>query len=143
MTRIDFYILQTAADKQAGFGLLCRLLDKALKRGHQALVALNSDQELQALEHALLHHRPELFLPFRSSSDKDNAEPIILDTTGQSSHHDLLFCLKDELPENFSQYQRVIEIVTQDEQTLLSSRRHWSFLKERGYPIQHHRLHST
>ncbi|MDO3386300.1 DNA polymerase III subunit chi [Gilvimarinus sp. SDUM040013] len=139
MTRIDFYVLQ-ASEPQARYPLACRLLDKAIKGGHQVVVALNSDEQQSALEHALLNHRPESFLPFRSSDQEDCAEPIILDCKNLSQQHDLLLCLGHELPENFSQYQRLIEIVTQDEATLGSTRHHWAFFKERGYPVHHHTL---
>ncbi|MDO6746060.1 DNA polymerase III subunit chi [Gilvimarinus sp. 1_MG-2023] len=137
MTRIDFYVLQSN-DTQTRFEFACRLLDKAVKGDHQSVVALNSSQDQSTLEHTLLHFRPETYLPFRSHSDKDSAEPIILDTSGQGPYHDILICLKDELPENFSQYQRVIEIVTQDAHTLKSTRAHWAFFKDRGYPVHHH-----
>lgn len=139
MTRVDFYVLQ-AATAQARYALACRLLDKAIKGQHQIVVALDSAEQQQQVEHELLNFRPETYLPFRSSTDEDCGEPIVLDTQADNSHHDILLCLSQKLPDNFSQYQRVIEIVTQDEPALSSTREHWAFFKDRGYPVHHHAL---
>lgn len=140
MTRVDFYVSQ-AMDRPSRFELVCRLLERAIKRKHHVVIALDHEDDAKELANALETYRPELYLPYRYSNEPDQKEPIVLDGENLcKDQHDLLICLTAQLPENFSQYQRFIEVVIQEESVLNYTRAHWSFFKERGYPVHHHQL---
>jgi DNA polymerase-3 subunit chi len=49
-----------------------------------------------------------------------------------------LINLSSTIPAYFAQFERVIELVTEDNKQ--SAREHYSFYKERGYPLHHHTL---
>ena len=50
-------------------------------------------------------------------------------------HRQLLINLAAEVPDFFAQFDRVIELVTDDNRQ--SARGHYSYYKERGYPLEH------
>lgn len=140
MTRIDFYVLQTASESER-WQFARRLIEKALGQSHQLLVCADSEQQQHSLEDALLSQQPEVYIPFRSIEAQDHGQPVVL-TSGDdcAAQHDILINLGETLPPYFSRFQRMIEIVIQDEQILQQTRLHWSHLKDRGYPIHHHKM---
>ena len=55
-------------------------------------------------------------------------------------HNDLLINLQLEIPAFFSRFQRVAEVVTQDEGSLNALRQSWQFYRDRGYQLERHDL---
>jgi DNA polymerase-3 subunit chi len=47
----------------------------------------------------------------------------------------LLINLSASVPNYFAQFERVIELVTEDNKA--QARAHYSYYKERGYPLKH------
>ncbi|WP_111640668.1 DNA polymerase III subunit chi [Marinimicrobium alkaliphilum] len=142
MTHIDFYILpESSRDAREQFA--CRLVEKAASLGRQVLVAVDTEDQARTLDDALWCFRPESFLPHRLITDSDAPEARIEITwNGQPSgeHHDVLVNLSDEVPEYFSRFQRLSEVVVQDETVLAATRRHYGFYQQRGYPIEHRKI---
>jgi DNA polymerase-3 subunit chi len=54
----------------------------------------------------------------------------------------ILVNLADDVPDGFEQFQRVIEIVSTDEQDRNLARMRWRHYTERGYTITRHDLKS-
>jgi DNA polymerase-3 subunit chi len=52
-------------------------------------------------------------------------------------HHDVIINLSPELPAFFSRFERLVEVVVQNDDVLDYTRQHFRFLKDRGYPIEH------
>jgi len=55
-------------------------------------------------------------------------------------HHDVLINLSSPQPNFFSRFQRVLEVVIQDEAILSQTRQHYKFYKERGYQVTYRDL---
>ncbi|WP_020209373.1 DNA polymerase III subunit chi [Gilvimarinus chinensis] len=141
MTRIDFYVLKTASHESERWQFAARLMEKAILQKHQLLVVVDTPDQRQALEDVLLTFKPESYLPFRRVEEADLQQPAIIscgEDAGQQ--HDILINLSSTLPAFFSRFQRVIEVVIQQQDVLEYTREHWAYLKERGYPIHHHPL---
>jgi DNA polymerase-3 subunit chi len=63
--------------------------------------------------------------------------PVLLATSGEGlAHHDVLLNLGDEWPPFFSSFERLLEIVTVDEEDKQKARGRFSFYRQRGYAIQ-------
>jgi DNA polymerase-3 subunit chi len=56
------------------------------------------------------------------------------------SHDEVLLNLRDEWPPAFSRFQRLIEIVSQNDADRLSARARFKFYRDRGYDIRTHDL---
>lgn len=140
MTHIDFYILpDTSAEARWQFA--CRLIEKAHGLGRELLVAVDSLAEARQLDELLWHFKPESFVPHRLlDSDMPPAPVEITADTNCGQHHDVLINLSSRVPEHFSRFERLSEVVIQDPEVLKNTREHFSFYKTRGYPIQHRKI---
>ena len=137
MTQIDFYFhvenkLQTA----------CTLSAKAYARGMKVL-AYCADAEASQKFSRMLWTAPAIsFIPHCMPADPLAAvTPVIVDHDGSSLMHDqVLINLRAEWPPFFSRFQRLIEIVSLDEEDRGHARARFKFYRDRGYAIQTHDL---
>jgi len=162
MTRIDFYVLpeETAIVR---LHYACRLAEKAFHHGHHIVIAVDDEAQAQNLSDYLWSFKPESFLPHQlqdlhqaedtsvnegaSNSSSHSAiaaiSPIIVSWDKDiDDYHDILINLSQTIHESFSRFQRVMEIVVQEEACLASTRSHFQFYRERGYPLKSHTIES-
>lgn len=139
MTRVDFYVLRSPAPADR-LPVAVRLAEKALQQGLRVFINAADETQARALDEALWAARPESFLP-HGPAGSDDAELIAIGC-GQDpgDHGDLLINLELAVPGFFSRFQRVAEVVTQDEASLAALRASWLFYRERGYELNKHDL---
>ena len=137
MTQIDFYFhvedkLQTA----------CKLSAKAVAGGLRVF-AVCPDEETRYKLDRLLWTTPAIsFVPHCGPEHTLAAvTPVIVDHSATNLVHDqVLLNLKLELPEFFSRFQRLIEVVSIDEDDRRAARERYKFYRDRGYDIRTHDL---
>jgi DNA polymerase-3 subunit chi len=137
MTQIDFYFHVEDKLKTA-----CKLSAKAFASGLRVL-AFCPNQETGRKFDRMLWTTPALsFVPHCGPEHPLAAvTPVIIDHDGTNPAHDqLLLNLRPELPEFFSRFQRLIEIVTIDEDDRHAARDRYKFYRDRGYDIRTHDL---
>ncbi len=144
MTRVDFYILQEKGS-EARLRFACRLIEKARKQGNQLFVAVANQEEAKKLDHLLWHQAPESFIPHAILNEGEQSPAVQAPTLigyGEScaDHHDTLINLSEHIPAFFSQFQRLSEIVVQDEEVLDRTRSNWKYYRDRGYPLHRHAI---
>ena len=133
MTRIDFY--RYAEDK---LHFACRLAAKAYEKPTRLVVYSPDRGVLARFDQLLWTVQPLKFIPHCMAGATAAPEtPVILAGEGDEfPHHDVLLNLGDAEPPNFATFERVLEIVTTDEQDKERARGRYSFYKKRGYDIQ-------
>ena len=139
MTQSDFYLLkeQTIEDQWL---FACRLVDQLVtKEGRQVLVQLDDRQQAAAFDDLLWTYRADSFVPHALLDAQDapiDCQVSIgwLDDPGHQ--HDVLINLSQVLPNFFSRFQRLCEVVVQHDLVLEYTRNHFRFLKDRGYPLK-------
>jgi len=134
MTRIDFYF--NAPDKLA---VAARLAQKAYAAKTRLLIFSRDGQAISALDRKLWEVPATGFLPHCRAGDPQAAETPVLLTSDPEAlpHHDVLLNLDDERPANFSRFERVLEIVSRDDEEDRSrARARFKFYKDRGYEIK-------
>jgi DNA polymerase-3 subunit chi len=137
MTQIDFYFHVEDRLKTA-----CTLSAKAYARGLRVL-AYCSDHDAGRKFSRLLWSTPATgFVPHCAADDKLAAvTPVIVDCEGANPPHDeVLMNLRDELPAFFSRFQRLVEIVSIDEEDRRLARERFKYYRDRGYDIRSHDL---
>ena len=137
MTQIDFYA--GAEDKLA---TACRLCAKALATKVRVLVLTPDAATSEKLSRLLWSQPQTSFVPHCTSADPLAAvTPVIIAHGAEEPVHDeLLLNLRADLPQSFSRFQRVIEIVGNDEDDRQSARGRFRHYRDRGYPIKTHDL---
>lgn len=141
MTEVDFYVLES--DSQAArWSFACRLAEKAVRQGNKVMIATENEAASRELDQLLWSFRPESFVPHIVLGDGDSGSvPVVISHDGDDvQHHDVLVNIRASLPQQFSRFKRLAEIVVQDETVLQATRTNYAFYKERGYPIKTHKL---
>lgn len=136
MTRIDFH--SNVPDKVA---YACRLTRKARAANCKVVIYSTDRQILAALDEALWTFSEDDFLPHVMAGDAHTAQtPVILtdDTSAELPHHQVLVNLSAATPEHFARFERLLEVVSSDEQDRLAGRERYRFYQQRGYSLTHH-----
>lgn len=137
MTRIDFY--QLNPERHRVDRVVCQLCQKAYENAQKTLLLTQNPEQSAHLDKQLWVFSDDSFVPHDIEPTSDFETPILIqETTPEDCERQLLINLSDKIPDNFAQYERIIELVTEDNKQ--QARKHYSFYKERGYPLNHHNL---
>lgn len=143
MTRIDFYLLPQDS-RQALFQFACRLTEKAWQRGHRVYLHAESAADAEQLQQQLWKFRPASFIPHHLAPAAEADQAIERVSIGHgdapAGHDDLMINLSRQIPDYFSRFQRVSELVPADPDSRQHSREHFRFYRDRGYPLHTHEL---
>ena len=134
MTRIDFY--QLDPERHRFDQVVCRLCQKAWEKRQPTLLLTQNQEQSQQLDHRLWTFVDDSFVPHDCEDDRDYVTPILIhDNPDPAGDRKLLINLSESVPSWFAQFERVIELVTEDNRP--QARKHYSYYKERGYPLNH------
>jgi DNA polymerase-3 subunit chi len=135
MTRIDFHF--NTPDK---LGYTCRLVRKAYRAGKRMLVYSDQPEQLAELDRALWSFSAHDFIPHVMAGDPLAPEtPVVLSSSDPvEADHDLMINLGSSLPPGYARFDRLIELVSTDEQDRAHGRNRLVFYRARGYPIETH-----
>lgn len=146
MTRVDFYILPDESSEQRHL-FACRIAEKAFKLGHSIYIHSDDQKQAKALDELLWCWRASSFIPHQIESTDTAAngqDSINIGCDqGQGSSapiNGVLINLSHQVPEFFSRFERVTEIVVQSPAVTESTRSNYRFYRDRGYPLESHDL---
>lgn len=122
--------------------MACALSAKACARGMRVLAYCADAEAGRKFSRLLWTAQPVSFVPHCTPGDPLAAmTPVIVDHEGAEPVHDeVLINLRPEWPPFFSRFQRLIEIVSLDEDDRSQARARFKFYRDRGYAIQNHDL---
>jgi len=140
MTKVDFY---TGTPDR--LRTVCQLSHKAMQNGLRTVISAPDPATTDALDKLLWHYPATAFIPHcRSDAGEAGQMPVILHHGGDRfPHHDLLINLHDECLPFFSRFERVIEIIGEDEEDSRMGRERFKFYRDRGYELRHFDLSGT
>ncbi len=151
MTRIDFYILDSSIP-QARENFACRLIEKIQQQGYSIFIQSHSTQHAELIDDLLWSFKPESFIAHAriDSAIAKNCSILIAQTeqlstkqaiTTKSKQHDVLINFDGTVPNTFSHYNRVVEIINKnDTNTTDDARVRYTHYKDRGYKIESHNI---
>jgi DNA polymerase-3 subunit chi len=144
VTQVDFYILPNDSSEER-LRLACRIADKALQQGQQVLINAESAAESARLDDLLWTFSQGSFIPHRQIQAATSAkvvEPVLIGCgiapAGQEPQ--VLINLAGTVPEFFSRYQRVAELVDGNEQRRVQGRERFRFYRDNGCEPNTHQL---
>ena len=142
MTRISFYVLKSSqAEQRQAFA--CRLVEKIYHQGQQVYIHTNNAEQSAAVDAALWAVRPESFVPHEIlDSGSDNSSPVLIGHSDSAPPRlmDVLINLTDAQPLFFSQFERVAEIIDDNDAIKQAGRQRFQFYKQRGYELETHHI---
>lgn len=139
MTEVAFHF--NAPDK---VGYACRLLRKAVASGARVVVT-GEPEQLRALDVELWTFSALDFVAHchaaASSPQMMQPSPVVLaDAPEAAPHRQVVVNLGAAVPAGFERFERLIEVVTVDEQDRTQARGRWKHYADRGYAITRHDL---
>jgi DNA polymerase-3 subunit chi len=144
VTQVDFYILDSDSD-EGRLLLACKIVDKATQLDHHVYVHSTSDDEARKLDELLWTFAQGSFIPHlvvRSELEVPPVEPVLIGVNQSPGpgRWDVLVNLAVEVPEFFSRYERVAEVVDANSARRAQSRERYRFYRDRGYQLNTHQV---
>lgn len=152
MTQVDFYILATDSD-DSWLRLACRVTAKAVQ--HELQVYLHSENGADAtkLDRLLWTFSQGSFIPHRlldKHSEASCEEPVLIGSNELAAEGpagalvdqqwDLMINLTTQVPEFFSRYDRVAEVIDANPVRRENGRERFRFYRDRGYELNTHHV---
>jgi DNA polymerase III subunit chi len=143
MTRVDFYLLQDNAETGKNLAV-CKLAHKAFSLGHRIYIYAPDSGQAQTLDRLLWTFNQGSFIPHGLSADAPDADiPVLIGYDDPPvTYEDVLIQLTPQVPEFFSRFQRVAEVVNGGEEDKAQARERFRFYRDRGYALQTHKIPS-
>lgn len=139
MTEVWFYVANGGDANNRG-QLLRRLLERALRSPRQLYLHVQDERQAAQLDD-WLWQPAHSFLPHgRAGSGAAMEQVIIGHGADPGDSHDILVNLSDEIPDFFSRFQRVAELVAGSDNEKSLARDRWRFYRDRGYAVTKHEL---
>lgn len=144
MTRIDFYVLSD--DSQLNrLLLICRLAEKACQRNQAVFIHADDAGLLADVDTELWQFRANSFVAHQlldadAAPDSADHDPVHLSTGEPGTDRRVLINLATRVPPFFSRFERTLEVVNQQEAIRDYGRERYRFYRQRGYPLQHHKM---
>ena len=139
MSEIDFYLISDTIPK-ARLSFACKLLEKAYTKQHQIYVHTPDAATANQLNDMLWTFHDISFVPHQIVDEKtqDTPPPIVIGFSNDNpaKHHDILMNLDTNIPIFFKEFDRIIEIVSEDENQKNISRNKYKQYKQNGYEIK-------
>lgn len=141
MTSIDFYILPDS-EPVARTLFACRLAEKVYKQGRQIYIHTANEEHAKEVDQQLWAFRADAFVPHQIANQGDSSAakkaPITIGYGEQGAEYeDVLINLDTQVPDFFSSYQRILEIVVQEAEILASTRQNYKLYQDKGYPLKY------
>jgi len=141
VTRIDFYVLPDdgEADRER---FVCRLADIAYRRGQRVYIHAQSQEQARSLDKLLWTFQAGSFIPHALHPAADDQQtPVLVGHNGVPDNgHEVLINLAPSVPTFFSRFERMAEVVNQDQAIKEAGRQRFRFYRDRGYALQTHTL---
>jgi len=137
VTQIDFYT--KVPDK---IHTACRIVAKAVGAGLRVMVLTPDAGTTEELDRLLWTVPATGFIPHvRARHKLAPVTPVLIDHDLAGVERDeLLLNLRLDTPEVFSRFQRLVEIVSLDEEDAAAARTRFRLYRDRGYEIRTHDL---
>lgn len=148
MTQIDFYVLPDTT-LEARLDFACRLAETIQRKGYRLHLHAEDETMARTLDDRLWTFRPDAYVPHAllgaegTEAELDARIPVTIGWEAPPSPDlavQALLNLSPGIPEWFSRFERVAEIINQHQDVLVAKRQCWQTYKKRGYPVKAHQL---
>ncbi|MHB8679443.1 MAG: DNA polymerase III subunit chi [Rudaea sp.] len=138
MAKADFYLIAKPRFRADPLLLVCELAKRAFESGQSVLILARSREQAEALDEKLWEFDEAAFVPHQIAGDEDDAiTPVLIVAPGTvTPDRALVINLRDESVTGI--FERVLEVVPDDEAQRAGSRARWKSYKVAGMePVKH------
>jgi len=138
-----FYILNKAEDLKIS---VCKIIKEYYKKKYKIFVSSRSDDLVNELNNLLWTFEQISFIPHCTTKNYDKNSPILL--SGKDSfpktinlkEYDVWLNLDDEMEENYTDFEIILEIVSQNEEERILSRKKYLNYQKNNFEVKHEKL---
>tara|TARA_B100001013_G_scaffold241313_1_gene148967 strand:+ start:259 stop:693 length:435 start_codon:yes stop_codon:yes gene_type:complete len=138
-----FYILNKAEDLKIS---VCKIIKEYYKKKYKIFVSSRSNDLVNELNNLLWTFEQISFIPHCTIKNYDKNSPILL--SGKDSfpekvnlkQYDVWLNLDDEMEENYTDFEIIIEIVSQNEEERMLSRKRYLNYQNNNFKVKHEKL---
>ena len=139
MTRVDFYLLaRQQAEERMRFA--CKLVNTLYRRGRSLYLHAADESAARGLDDLLWSYSPSAFLPHGLLGSADAERIAIGWRDDPAGYQDVMINLSLSVPEFFSRFERVVEVVAPVPEIREPLRESWKFYQDRGYPLHRNEI---
>jgi len=140
MPQIDFYILTSQSEKSKQL-FACRITEKAYKMQHNIVIQAENNKDIESLDGLLWNFRDDSFVPHKTTNTETNnalQSIVVPDKKKETNKEDILINLSGLISDNHRKYQRIIEIVANEDKDKENARKRFAAYRKLGYKIKSH-----
>lgn len=138
-----FYILNKAEDLKIS---VCKIIKEYYKKKYKIFVSTCNNDLVNELNNLLWTFEQISFIPHCTTKNYDKDSPILL--SGRDSfpktinlkEYDVWLNLDDEVEENYTDFEIILEIVSQNEEQRILSRKRYLNYKKNNFEVKHEKL---
>ena len=137
--RVDFYLLSNN-QPQAGWLIVCRLLEKAYLRKHRIFVYCENQSDAMLLDELLWTYKDDSFIPHNLQGEGPEPPPAV--QIGYNAEprgfNDILINMASTIPPFHTRFRRIMEIVLDNDAAKEISRQHYRDYRAKGFDLHTH-----
>ncbi len=138
MTRIIFYQISQG---ETALQFACRLIELVYHRGYRIHVHTGNKVNAGLLDEMLWSFADDRFIPHALYRSDEFSVPVRIGVMEEpTEHQEVMINLADTVPDFFSRFERVAEVVPADENSRNLARQNFRFYKDRGYNLDYHQI---
>jgi len=142
MKQVDFYIL-SRKDETSRKLFACKISEKAYKMKKTIHISSPDKDYSENLSELLWNYKEESFLPneIQTKETKENAKCILISHNQETSNKsDVLINLSEIEVDKCNRFERVIEIVLNQENSKKKARKRFVEFRDLGYKVKSHQM---
>ena len=139
MSRVDFYLLP---DESNTHKFACIMVSKAWSAGNNVYVYTDSEDITNKIDSLLWTFRDISFIPHEIYNETENSEAPVTIGYGDHypSHSQVMINLNNKIPEFANNFNRIVEIVENNEKKKEIARERYREYKKNNYEIHNHKI---
>ena len=139
MPRVDFYLL---SDESNTHKFVCIMVSKAWTAGNYVYVLTESEDITNKIDSLLWTFRDISFIPHEIYNETENSEAPVTIGYGDHypSHSQVMINLNNKIPEFANNFNRIVEIVENNEKKKEIARERYREYKKNNYEIHNHKI---
>ena len=138
-----FYILDKAENLKIS---VCKIIKEYYKKKYKIFVSSHSNDLIDELNNLLWTFEQISFIPHCTTKNYDKNSPILL--SGKDSfqktinlkEYDVWLNLDNKMEENYTDFEIILEIVSQNEEERILSRKRYLNYQKNNFEVKHEKL---
>ena len=140
MTRIAFYVGQSNS-LQARLLLACKLVEKALAQDMQIYIHTDHFNTSTRMDELLWTYNDLSFIPHALAPSTEQGLKVLIGHDSEPPEPcEFLINLSNETPNFLERFERMAEVLDQEEAILVAGRNRYQLYRKQGYNLDYHQL---